>query len=100
GPALVELFVPGLRRATLGGLAMCLVTLVTWWATNAFLPFVAEHLAGPGAEHDVVAWHRWMATVLFASGGFLGTLATIPLARVGRQPPFATYLAGVAVSIW
>src|SRR5262249_13241271 len=31
-PRLAELFVPGLRRATLGGLAMCLVTLVTWWA--------------------------------------------------------------------
>ena len=99
-PRVAELFVPDLRRATLGGLAMCLVTLVTWWATNAFLPFVAEHLAGPGAEHDVVAWHRWMATVLFASGGFLGTLATIPLARLGRRPLFAIYLAGAAVSIW
>jgi MFS family permease len=99
-PRVAELFVPGLRRATLGGLAMCLVTLVTWWATNAFLPFVAEHLAGRGAEHDVVAWHRWMATVLFASGGFLGTLATIPLARLGRRPLFAIYLAGAAVSIW
>ena len=99
-PRLAELFVPGLRRATLGGLAMCLVTLVTWWATNAFLPFVADHLAGRGAEHDVVVWHRWMATVLFASGGFLGTLATIPLARLGRRPLFAIYLAGAAISIW
>ena len=99
-PRVAELFVPDLRRATLGGLAMCLVTLVTWWATNAFLPFVAEHLAGPGADHDVVAWYRWMATVLFASGGFLGTLATIPLARLGRRPLFAIYLAGAAVSIW
>ena len=99
-PRVAELFVPDLRRATLGGLAMCLVTLVTWWATNAFLPFVAEHLAGPGADHDVVAWYRWMATVLFASGGFLGTLATIPLARLGRRPLFAIYLASAAVSIW
>jgi MFS family permease len=99
-PRLAELFVPELRRATLGGLAMCLVTLVTWWATNAFLPFVAEHLAGPGAEREVLARHRWMATVLFASGGFLGTLATIPLARLGRRPLFAIYLAGAAVSIW
>ena len=34
---------------TLGGLAMSLVTLVTWWGTNAFLPFVATFLAGPRA---------------------------------------------------
>jgi MFS family permease len=99
-PRLGELFAPGLRRATLGGLAMCLVTVVTWWATNAFLPFVAEYLAGGGAGHDAVARHRWLATVLFASGGFLGTLATIPLAGLGRRPLFAIYLAGAAISIW
>ncbi|TMA51117.1 MAG: MFS transporter [Deltaproteobacteria bacterium] len=38
-PRLRELFTPALRRATLGGLAMSLVTLVSWWATNAFLPW-------------------------------------------------------------
>src|SRR5262249_2887469 len=40
-----ELFTAAHRRAVLGGLAMSLVTLVTWWATNAFLPFVIGHLA-------------------------------------------------------
>src|SRR5439155_860779 len=33
-PRLAELFAPGLRHATLGGLAMCIVTLVAWWGTN------------------------------------------------------------------
>ena len=87
----------GARR--FGGLAMCLVTLVTWWGTNAFLPFVADHLAGPPARapprsRGIAAW----ATLLFTLGGFLGTLATIPLARLGRRPLFAIYLAGAALS--
>ena len=99
-PRLAELFAPGLRRATFGGLAMCLVTLVTWWGTNAFLPFVAGHLAGPDAGAAAVARYRGLATLLFTSGGFLGTVATIPLARLGRRPLFAIYLAGAALSVW
>jgi MFS family permease len=99
-PRLGELFEPELRRATFGGLAMCLVTLVTWWATNAFLPFVAGHLAGAGAGAEAVARHRGFATLLFTLGGFLGTVATIPLARLGRRPLFAIYLAGAALSVW
>ena len=98
-PRVAELFTPALRRATLGGLAMCLVTLLTWWATNAFLPFVAEHLAGAGSA-DAVARSKGRATLLFTLGGFLGTLATIPLARLGRRPLFAIYLGGAALSIW
>lgn len=99
-PRLGELFTPTLRRATLGGLAMSLITLLTWWATNAFLPFVAAHLAGEGAHPEVVADQKWLATLLFTLGGFLGTLATIPLARLGRRPLFAIYLGGAALSIW
>lgn len=99
-PRLAELFTPELRRATLGGLAMCLVTLLTWWATNAFLPFVAEHLAAHDGGAGAVARHRGRATLLFTAGGFLGTVATIPLARLGRRPLFAIYLAGAALSIW
>jgi MFS family permease len=99
-PRLAELFAPELRRATFGGLAMCLVTLLTWWGTNAFLPFVAGHLAGPDASAAAVARYRGLATLLFTSGGFLGTVATIPLARLGRRPLFAIYLAGAALSVW
>jgi MFS family permease len=99
-PRLRELFTPALRRATLGGLAMSLVTLATWWATNAFLPFVVEHLVGDDIDPATVAAHKWWATTVFTFGGFVGTVATIPLARLGRRPMFALYLAGAAVSIW
>ncbi len=48
-PRLRELFAPALRRATIGGFLMSLVSLITWWGTNAFLPFVVRHLVGDGA---------------------------------------------------
>jgi MFS family permease len=99
-PRLAELFAPELRRATLGGLAMCLVTLVTWWGTNAFLPFVMGSLAGPDASPATRAGYVTYASTLFNLGGLLGTLATIPLARLGRRWLFALYFAGGAASIW
>jgi MFS family permease len=99
-PRLGELFAPGLRRATLGGLAMCLITLITWWGTNAFLPFVITFLAGPHATPAEAAGAITYATTLFNLGGLVGTLATIPLARLGRRPLFALYFAGAAISIW
>jgi MFS family permease len=99
-PRLAELFAPGLRRATLGGLAMCIVTLVAWWGTNAFLPLVAVFLAGPGATPAVAAGYITYATTAFNLGGLAGTLATIPVARLGRRALFALYLAGGAASIW
>ena len=99
-PRLADLFAPGLRRATLGGLAMCLVTLVTWWGTNAFLPFVATFLAGRGAPASAAAGYITYATTMFNVGCLLGTLATIPLSRLGRRALFALYFAGSAASIW
>jgi len=85
-PRLRELFTRDLRRATLGGLAMSLVTLISWWATNAFLPFVVTDIP--------------YAVTLFNLGGIIGTVATIPLARLGRRPLFALYFAGGAAAIW
>ncbi|HZP40208.1 MAG TPA: MFS transporter [Candidatus Binatia bacterium] len=98
-PRLGELFAPSLRRATLGGFGLCLVTLVTWWGTNAFLPFVAAFLAGPGADAATVAGTTTYATAAFNLGGLVGAVATIPLARLGRRPLFALYFAGAALSI-
>src|SRR5437667_61711 len=99
-PRLAELFTPALRRSTLGGLAMCLVTLVPWWATHAFLPFVVAHLAGPEADAATVAGHLAYASGIFNLGGVVGTVATIPLARLGRRPLFALYFLGAAAAIW
>ena len=79
---------------------MSVVTLVTWWGTNAFLPFVVKHLAGPGADAATVAGLLTYATAIFNLGGFLGTLATIPLARLGRRALYALYLGGSALATW
>ena len=98
-PRLAELFTPALRRATIGAFAMCLVTLVTWWGTNAFLPFVAAFLAGPGADAATVASTTTYATAMFNLGGVVGALGTIPLARLGRRRLFAVYFGAASVSI-
>jgi len=99
-PRLAELFAPAYRRATLGGLAMAVVTLLTWWGMSAFLPFVVRHVAGPLASAEEAAGLVARATTFFTLGGVVGTVATIPLARLGRRRMFALYLAGSAVAIW
>jgi hypothetical protein len=40
------------------------------------------------------------ANLSFTLGGFLGTVATIPISRLGRRPMFALYLVGAALAIW
>ena len=97
-PHLGELFEPAHLRATLGGLSMSVVTLLTWWGMTTFLPFVMRHLAGP----DPVAGARLAAraNLFFTLGGLVGTVATIPISRIGRRRMFALYLAGAVAAIW
>ena len=95
-----ELFTPAHRRATLGALALAVVTLLTWWGMSAFLPFVMRHAAGPGASAETSALLVTRANTWFTLGGFVGTVAAIPLARIGRRRMFALYLAVGAVAIW
>ena len=97
-PRLAELFSPAHRRATLGGLAMSVITLLTWWGMTTFLPFVMRHLAGPNAAAGALLVAR--ANLAFTLGGIAGTVATIPIARIGRRRMFALYLAGAVVAIW
>ncbi len=99
-PRLAELFAPAHRQATLGALAMAVVTLVTWWGMSAFLPFVVRHAAGADAGADASARLVAQANGWFTLGGFVGTVATIPAARLGRRRMFALYLVGAAVAIW
>ncbi|MFN8544848.1 MAG: MFS transporter [Candidatus Binatia bacterium] len=99
-PPIRVLFAPAYRRATLGGLTLSLLTLLTWWPTNAFLPFVVKHLTGPGADAAAVAGNLTYANALFNLGGLLGTIATIPLAHLGRRTMFACYFAGGAAAQW
>jgi MFS family permease len=94
-----ELFTVAHRRATFGGLALSVVTLVTWWAMSAFLPFVVTHglpLESVAVRQSLVA----RANLAFTLGGFVGTVATIPVSRLGRRPMFALYLVGASIAIW
>ena len=107
-PRLRELFSPGVRRLTLSGFAMSLVALITWWTCAAFLAIVASGLAQtaarqrgldvPGTLALVESW-KARTTNFFNLGGLLGTLLTIPAAKVfGRRKMFGIYYALSAVA--
>jgi len=108
-PRLRELFGAAYRHATVSGLAMSMVALVTWWSCNAFLPLVATGLAAtdaaargllPAAARTLGEQWKALATNCFNLGGLVGTLLTIPLAKtLGRRPMYALYFlaSGVAV---
>ena len=99
-PRLAELFAPAHRRATLGGLVLAVVTLLTWWTMNAFLPFIIGHGAVASNLVDQRDALIARANTSFTLGGFVGTVATIPAAHLGRRTMFASYLLGAAVAIW
>ncbi|AIE86354.1 MFS transporter [Fimbriimonas ginsengisoli] len=108
-PRIAELFTPAYRRITLGGLAMAMVALISWWSVNAFIPVVATGLAANFAGHEHMAadaarqlgeeWKKF-ATNCFNLGGLLGTLITIPIAKFyGRKTMFRFYFFLAALSI-
>jgi sugar phosphate permease len=89
---------------------MALTALITWWSCNAFIPVVASGLAQTAAAERgldrsatlalVEAW-KSMATSRFNWGGLLGTLLTVPAAKLlGRRTMFGTYFALSAVAIF
>lgn len=103
-----DLFTPEYRRLTISGLAMAAVALIMWWSCNAFIPVVASGLA----QREFAALDKaelqkktqeWIAvaTNMFNMGGLIGTLLTIPIAKVlGRKWMFIVYFAAAAASIW
>jgi MFS family permease len=108
-PRLAEIFTPAIRGRTLSGLSMAITALVMWWACNAFIPTVASGLAeveagvrglaGSDATALKEAW-KANATNYFNLGGLIGTLATVPIAKImGRRPMFAIYFLASAASI-
>jgi MFS family permease len=108
-PRLAELFTPEHRRLTLSGFAMAVIALIAWWGVNAFIPMVSTGLAQStakaagldrGATLALVESWKATATNMFNLGGLIGTLLTIPAAKVmGRRRMFAIYyfLSGLAV---
>lgn len=105
-----ELFSPELRRATLSGFLMALVALLTWWSCNAFIPVVAGGLArtaaearGLGGSETLALVEHWktLATSWFNLGGLIGTLLTIPAAKLlGRKAMFRLYWIASAAAIF
>jgi MFS family permease len=108
-PRLAELFDRQHRALTLSGFLMAVVVLVTWWSCNAFIPVVATGLAQATARTRaldraatlaLVEHWKAVATNYFNVGGLLGTLLTIPAAKLlGRRQMFGIYFAGAAAAV-
>lgn len=104
-----ELFSPQYLRITISGFAMAVTALIMWWSCNAFIPVVANGLAAKesqllgleaaAAEAMRQGWVR-TATNSFNLGGLIGTLLTIPAAKLlGRKKMFFIYYLAAAASI-
>jgi MFS family permease len=108
-PRIAELFTAEHRRATLGGFAMAVVALITWWSVNAFITIVANGLARetaaagglvPAATKALASSWINRANYWFNLGGLIGTLLTIPAAKgMGRRKMFGIYYALSAVAV-
>jgi MFS family permease len=108
-PRLGELFSPGVRALTLSGFSMAVIALIAWWSCNAFLPVVATGLAqtealrrglDPAATQTLIEGWKKIATNSFNWGGLLGTLLTIPAAKIlGRRTMFGLYFAASGAAI-
>lgn len=104
-----ELFSPGYLWITISGFCMAITALIMWWSCNAFIPVVANGLGAKEASLlglDAVATEaikqQWVrtATNSFNLGGLIGTLLTIPAAKLlGRKKMFFIYFLLSAASI-
>jgi len=104
-----ELFSPEYIRLTISGFCMAVTALIMWWSCNAFIPVVAKglaaqqaSLAGLDATSAEAMGQEWIktATNSFNLGGLIGTLLTIPAAKLlGRKKMFLIYYAGAAASL-
>jgi MFS family permease len=105
-PRIRELFTPALRRNTIGGIAMAVIALITWWSCSAFIPVISSYLANDSgvdpAELPRLKTHfQTIGTTAFNLGGLAGTLLTVPIAtRLGRRPMFAIYYALGALAVF
>jgi len=102
-----ELFAPEYRHATLTGLGLASIALISWWTCNAFIPTIASGLAlreaagmSAAAAADLVQEWRSLATTALNLGGLIGTLLTVPASKyLGRRAMFAIYFLGSGISV-
>src|SRR5262249_5087693 len=91
------------------GFSMAVIALLAWWSCNAFLPVVVTGLAqteaqrrglDPAATQALIEGWKKIAVNYFNWGGLLGTLATVPAAKVlGRRMMFGLYFAAAGAAI-
>jgi MFS family permease len=83
---------PKLRRLTILGSLMSLVTTLGWWGISTWVPaYVASRAAGSG--HSATAWASW-AGMIYNAGAIAGYIAFGFIAdRVGRKPAVLLYFA-------
>jgi MFS family permease len=109
-PKLSELFAPPLRRVTIIASLLSVVSLITWWSCNAFIPSIvttwaqsaaAERNLDPTATLALVEDWKFRATFWFNLGGLIGTLLTVPCAKWwGRRAMFGIYSVLSALAIF
>jgi len=105
-----DLFAPDVIRLTLGGALASLVSLITWWSCNAFLPTIVSqiaqqwaHMSSLNATETVALVEQWKfrGSIAFNMGGLAGILIAIPIAKHwGRRTMFAVYFALSAAGIF
>ncbi len=107
-PRIAELFSVEYRARTLGGLALAVVALVSWWSCSAFIPVVASFLTSSANKAQMSArelaqlktFYITRGTNCFNLGGLIGTLLTVPVAtRLGRRPMFLGYYALATLAV-
>jgi MFS family permease len=104
-----ELFTPAVRPLTLSGFSMAVIALITWWACSAFIPVVSTGLARASAQAAhldkaatlaLVEHWKSIATNMFNLGGLVGTLLTIPAAKLlGRRAMFGIYYSAAGLAV-
>jgi len=109
-PRIAELFTPKLWPITRSGLSMAIIALIAWWGVNAFIPTVSTGLAQATAKAKgfdraatfaLVELWKARTTNAFNLGGLIGTLLTIPAAKImGRRKMFALYYLASAIAIF
>jgi MFS family permease len=109
-PSIRELFDDKHRAYTVSGFLMALTALLGWWSCNAFIPVVSTGLAqttalaqGLDRAATLALVEKWksLATNCFNWGGLLGTLLTVPAAKlVGRRTMFGLYYFLSAVALF
>jgi MFS family permease len=101
-PAIGELFTPAVRRLTASGFSMAVIALITWWGVNAFIPTIAVGLAHSVDKTGALNEHwKTIATNAFNLGGLIGTLLTVPAAKLmGRRRMFTVYYLLCALAVF